>query len=80
MSLDHSLRSEPGNFVAEKSVVDDLTTRCMKKMRTVPGIGLLMALFSGFCFATAGFTVELMNGTDPHDGHGVDAWVIVICM
>lgn len=58
---------------------NDFKTRCMEKMRKVPCLGILMALFSGICFATAGFTVELMQGTGDEGSKGVDALFIVVC-
>lgn len=68
-------------------VEDDFKTRCMVRMRQVPGLGILLALISGICFATAGFTVELMEGVGDDgekgaaaDGKiGVDASIIVAC-
>lgn len=61
----------------EKTANDDFKSRCMEKMRLVPGLGLVLALLSGICFATAGFTVELMEGTGD-EGHGVDASIIIV--
>jgi hypothetical protein len=59
---------------------DDFKTRCMERMRAIPGLGILMALMSGICFATAGFTVELMQGHGEDGSRGtVDASIIVVC-
>src|SRR5688572_26838609 len=47
------------------------------RLRKIPGAGLLMALLSGICFATAGFMVEMMRHVDP-TGAGVDAAFVVV--
>ena len=44
---------------------DDRRTILMNKLRVIPGMGLLMAFLSGIVFASAGFTVELMDEVDP---------------
>ena len=42
----------------------DFRTLAMNRLRKIPGMGLAMALLSGFFFATAGFTVDLMDDVD----------------
>ena len=61
-----------------KEADSDFKSECMETMRKVPGLGILLALISGICFATAGFTVELMEGVGDDGGWGVDACVIVV--
>ena len=57
----------------------DWRLRLMNRLRRIPCLGLFMAFCSGICFATAGFTVELMQGEGKEGGRGVDASLIVSC-
>ena len=50
----HVFESEP----------EDIRNVVMNRLRVIPCMGLMMALFSGFCFATATFTVDLMDHVD----------------
>ena len=46
--------------------------------RGVPGLGILLALLSGVCFATSGFTIEIMRGTEPKGQEmGVDGCIVI---
>ena len=42
----------------------DIRSLAMNRLRVIPCMGLLMALLSGFFFATAQFTVDLMDHVD----------------
>jgi drug/metabolite transporter (DMT)-like permease len=44
---------------------EDLRSVVMNRLKMIPGIGCVMALLSGFFFATASFTVEVSGGVDP---------------
>lgn len=44
---------------------DDVRTVVMKRLQMIPGMGCVLALLSGFFFATASFTVEVSGGVDP---------------
>ena len=69
-----------GARAGSAEAADGWVTRLMAWARGVPGLGILLALLSGICFATAGFTVELMRGVDGSaNGAGVDASLIVVC-
>lgn len=52
----------------------DLTSIVVEKLRHIPCLGFAMAFASGLCFATASFTVELMQGDA---GTGIDASIVV---
>ena len=53
------------NQEKENASNHDIRNIVMDKLRVIPGIGCVMALLSGFFFATAGFTVEMAEGADP---------------
>ena len=54
-------------------------SRVTEWARSVPGLGLLLALISGICFATASFAVELMHGTEAKgQAIGVDGTIVII--
>lgn len=40
---------------------EDEEGQLIARLRLIPGIGILMAFISGICFATAGFTVEMIR-------------------
>ena len=52
----------------------DLPAAFIEKLRKIPCLGIAMAFASGVCFATASFTVELMQGDS---GLGIDASLVV---
>lgn len=48
----------------QRSIVPDIRTVVMDRLRVIPCIGIIMALLSSIFFATASFTVELTPGVD----------------
>ena len=57
--------SEQPDEVAQpvcQQAIGHRTTDLVEKLRKIPCLGILMAFASGICFATASFTVELMQG------------------
>lgn len=44
---------------------ESLYARCVHYILKIPCLGLIMAVLSGVCFATASFTVEKMPGIEP---------------
>jgi hypothetical protein len=54
------MQADPKDIQQER----DIRNVVMDRLRMIPCMGLLMALLSGFFFATAGFTVDLMDHVD----------------
>ena len=60
-----------GNRVKNEDLMTSISffekkvTVIMNKLRKVKGMGLFLALLTGCCMATAGFTVALMHSVDP---------------
>lgn len=68
---------EAADMQQDSEAVDrlpDPPSASIQRLRKIPCFGIAMAFASGICFATASFTVELMQGDS---GHGVDASLVV---